>query len=97
MQRPSVTNYCVVQQVATSITFNRFRLINNSIFVLFILFTGLIYIVDSNDRERLKEARDELHGILDSDEMRGVPVVVIANKQDLSSKCFIMLYVSKWK
>jgi GTPase SAR1 family protein len=95
MQRPSVINYCVVQQVATIITFNRFRLINNSIFVLFILFTGLIYIVDSNDRERLKEARDELHGILDSDEMRGVPVVVIANKQDLPSKCLIMLHPSK--
>lgn len=44
---------------------------------------GLIYIVDSNDRERLQEARDELHGILESDNMRGVPVVVIANKQDL--------------
>ena len=53
--------------------------------------------MDSNDRERLQEARDELHGILDSNEMRGVPVVVIANKQDLPSKCFIMLYVSKWK
>ena len=72
-----------------------FRLIYNSIFVLFILFTGLIYIVDSNDRERLQEARDELHGILDSDEMRGVPVVVIANKQDLPSKCLIMLHSSK--
>lgn len=44
--------------------------------------------MDSNDRERLQEARDELHGILDSDEMRGVPVVVIANKQDLPRKLF---------
>ena len=31
----------------------------------------------------MAEAREELFGILDSDEMRGVPVVVIANKQDL--------------
>ena len=44
--------------------------------------------MDSNDRERLQEARDELHGILDSDEMRGVPVVVIANKPDLPRKLF---------
>lgn len=44
---------------------------------------GLIYIVDSADRERMVEAREELFGILESDEMRGVPVVVIANKQDL--------------
>ena len=79
----------------TSITFNLFRVYVYSIFVLFILFTGLIYIVDSNDRERLQEARDELHGILDSDEMRGVPVVVIANKQDLPSKFLIMLHPSK--
>ena len=32
------------------------------------------------------EAREELFGILESDEMRGVPVVVIANKQDLPGK-----------
>lgn len=44
---------------------------------------GLIYIVDSNDRERLSESRDELFEILNHDKMRGVPVVVIANKQDL--------------
>ncbi|XP_071164208.1 uncharacterized protein [Mytilus edulis] len=44
---------------------------------------GLMYIVDSNDKERLSEAKDELDGILNSDEMRGVPVVVLANKQDL--------------
>lgn len=29
------------------------------------------------------QAKDELFWILDSDEMRGVPVVVLANKQDL--------------
>ncbi|XP_033734420.1 ADP-ribosylation factor-like [Pecten maximus] len=44
---------------------------------------GLVYVVDSNDRERVNEAREELFGILDNDEMRGVPVVVLANKQDL--------------
>ena len=42
--------------------------------------------VDSADRERMTEAREELFGILESDEMRGVPVVVIANKQDLPGK-----------
>lgn len=50
--------------------------------------------MDSNDRERLQEARDELHGILDSDEMRGVPVVVIANKQDLPRK--LVIHVWHW-
>ncbi|XP_061181639.1 uncharacterized protein LOC133190172 [Saccostrea echinata] len=44
---------------------------------------GLVYVVDSNDRERIAEAREELFGILQCEEMRGVPVVIIANKQDL--------------
>ena len=44
---------------------------------------GLIYVVDSSDLERILEARRELFGVLDSPEMEGVPVVVIANKQDL--------------
>ncbi|XP_074654191.1 ADP-ribosylation factor 1-like [Tubulanus polymorphus] len=45
---------------------------------------GLIFVVDSNDTERLPEARDELFGILENDQMMpNVPVVIIANKQDL--------------
>ena len=39
--------------------------------------------VDSSDQLRLEEARGELFSILESDEMRNVPVTVIANKQDL--------------
>ena len=46
---------------------------------------GLIFVVDSCDRERVEEAREELFGVMDSDEMRGVPFVVLANKQDLPS------------
>ena len=44
---------------------------------------GLLYVVDSADRERYYEAKEELWAILDSPEMAGVPVVVLANKQDL--------------
>lgn len=44
---------------------------------------GLIYIVDSADTDRVREARDELFSICSDPSMRGVPVVVIANKQDL--------------
>ncbi|KAL8590570.1 hypothetical protein ACOMHN_011006 [Nucella lapillus] len=44
---------------------------------------GVLYVVDSADRERMMESREELHNVLNSDEMRGVPVVVLANKQDL--------------
>ena len=44
---------------------------------------GLIFVVDSADPTRFREAREELKWILDADEMDGVPVVILANKQDL--------------
>ncbi|CAF0761933.1 unnamed protein product [Adineta ricciae] len=44
---------------------------------------GLIFVVDSSDADRMNEAREELHGILSSPEMSTVPVVILANKQDL--------------
>ncbi|XP_006873537.1 PREDICTED: ADP-ribosylation factor-like protein 10 [Chrysochloris asiatica] len=42
----------------------------------------LVFIVDSADRLRLQWARQELHKLLDKDP--DLPVVVVANKQDLS-------------
>ncbi|CAF1165478.1 unnamed protein product [Adineta steineri] len=44
---------------------------------------GLIFVIDSNDQERIDEAREELHGILSAPDMSSVPLVVLANKQDL--------------
>ncbi|KAA8531658.1 hypothetical protein F0562_006625 [Nyssa sinensis] len=44
---------------------------------------GLIFVVDSNDRERISEARDELHRMLNEDELRNASLLVFANKQDL--------------
>ncbi|XP_029007384.1 uncharacterized protein LOC114855983 [Betta splendens] len=44
---------------------------------------GLIFVVDSNDPERMKEAADELHMMLEESELRDVAVLVLANKQDL--------------
>ena len=38
--------------------------------------------VDSNDRDRVVEARDELHRML-QDELRDAVLLVFANKQDL--------------
>jgi ADP-ribosylation factor protein 1 len=43
----------------------------------------LIFVVDSNDRERAVEARDELHRMLAEDELREAVLLVFANKQDL--------------
>jgi len=39
--------------------------------------------VDSNDRERVSEAREELQRMLNEDELRDALLLVFANKQDL--------------
>lgn len=44
---------------------------------------GLIYVVDSNDRDRITEARRELDNMLKEDELRDAVLLVFANKQDL--------------
>jgi len=44
---------------------------------------GLIFVVDSNDQDRLDAAKDELHKMLGEDELRNAIVLVFANKQDL--------------
>lgn len=44
---------------------------------------ALIYVVDSNDRARMSEARDELHKVLSHDLLSNVQVLILANKQDL--------------
>jgi len=44
---------------------------------------GLIFVVDSNDRDRVGEAREELHRMLNEDELRDATLLVFANKQDL--------------
>merc|ERR1711918_338759 len=44
---------------------------------------GVIFVVDSNDRDRVGEARDELHRMLNEDELREAMLIVFANKQDL--------------
>ncbi|XP_075071450.1 uncharacterized protein LOC142160466 [Mixophyes fleayi] len=49
----------------------------------FINTDGLVFVVDSADPERFLEAKSELNAILETDEMRGVPFLVMANKQDL--------------
>ncbi|XP_063955885.1 ADP-ribosylation factor 1-like 2 [Lytechinus pictus] len=44
---------------------------------------GLIFVVDSNDRERMGEAKEELHRMLNEDELRDAVLLVFSNKQDL--------------
>ena len=44
---------------------------------------GLIFVVDSNDADRIDAARDEMHRMLNEDELRDAVLLVFANKQDL--------------
>ena len=46
---------------------------------------AIVYVIDSNDRDRLSEARDELHKMLDEDQLRNASLLVLCNKQDLPS------------
>merc|ERR1711974_556032 len=44
---------------------------------------GVIFVVDSTDRDRMEDARKELVKMLGEDEMRDAVLLVFANKQDL--------------
>lgn len=54
-------------------------------------FTGLIFVVDSNDRERVNEAREELTRMLAEDELRDAVLLVFANKQVSDSRTKILI------
>ncbi|XP_059542907.1 ADP-ribosylation factor-like protein 14 isoform X2 [Myotis daubentonii] len=43
---------------------------------------GLVYVVDSTDKQRLEASRREFEHILKNEHMKNVPVVLLANKQD---------------
>uniref|UniRef100_A0A8D3A7B0 ADP-ribosylation factor-like 4D n=1 Tax=Scophthalmus maximus TaxID=52904 RepID=A0A8D3A7B0_SCOMX len=46
---------------------------------------GIVFVVDSTEQERMEEAKVELHRITRTSENQGVPVLVLANKQDQES------------
>merc|ERR1712124_75358 len=43
---------------------------------------AIIFVVDSNDRDRLDDAREELSKMLGENELHGAALLVLANKQD---------------
>ena len=56
---------------------------------------GLVFVVDSQDRERVDEAKQELHRILSDREMKDCLLLVFANKQDLPGgmlSCLLPLF-----
>ena len=51
---------------------------------------GLIFVVDCADRDRIDEARLELHRIINDREMRDAIILIFANKQDLPEGEWVM-------
>lgn len=45
---------------------------------------AVVFVVDSSSRGRLEEARRELENTLRSEQLRGRPLVLLANKQDVN-------------
>lgn len=45
---------------------------------------GIVFVIDSKDRERIDLCRDELNSLLSEEELKNVPLLVMANKQDLA-------------
>lgn len=49
----------------------------------FLRIRGILFVVDSTDKDRLDEAQELLDELLDHEELTGTPIVVVANKQDV--------------
>jgi small GTP-binding protein len=45
--------------------------------------SGVVFVVDSSDCFRINEACDELHRMANEEELRNLPILIFANKQDL--------------
>jgi signal recognition particle receptor subunit beta len=43
----------------------------------------VIFVVDSADRDRIEVSKQELELMLQEEELKSVPLLVLANKQDL--------------
>ncbi|KAA6322611.1 MAG: hypothetical protein EZS28_054415, partial [Streblomastix strix] len=44
---------------------------------------GVVFVVDASDKARFSIARQELHGVLNEADLKGIPLLVFANKMDM--------------
>lgn len=44
---------------------------------------ALVFVIDSSDKDRLEISKQELFLVLQEEELKAVPVVILANKQDV--------------
>lgn len=77
--RPAqVANFCSADTFALSTLYNTLMTCS-----FWIGTQGLIFVVDSNDRDRMNEAKTELARIIQDREMKDALLLVFANKQDI--------------
>lgn len=57
----------------------------------------MIFVIDSNDRSRIDEARQELHRIILDREMKEALLLVFANKQDIPGGTVVTSYSRSWE
>jgi signal recognition particle receptor subunit beta len=44
-----------------------------------------VYVIDCADPRRMDETSVELSGLLEEEQLKGVPILIFANKQDLAN------------
>ena len=47
------------------------------------IFPAIIFVIDANDYNRLNDAKLEIDNLLSQPELKGKPILILANKQDL--------------
>lgn len=45
---------------------------------------AVIYIIDSSDKERLEESKSAFEKMISSEQLEGIPLLIVANKQDIT-------------
>ena len=56
---------------------------------------AIIYTLDSNDRERVQESKKSFDAMISNENLTGVPLLVLANKQDLPGTFLYCRYSPK--
>ena len=55
---------------------------------------AVVFVIDSSDKERMDIVKQELFLLLQEDDLKGVPVMILANKQDIEG-CLTDVQISE--
>lgn len=69
--------------------------IRNLWYHYFVNTKAIIFVVDSSDTERIQEAAEELHHMMEREELRHTVLLILANKQDMPNALSITEMVQR--